>query len=174
MKKILMLFSAVFMLTLTGCYSTPEYFDELSREELNVLRNAARALALQGNAVPEHMKAVFVEMQPSERVFYDGDKRGKASFRWEIYDVAENDQVLTQKDINPYWVMVYATGDLRDPQWKLTHAHETFNTPEATPAGRAKQETPATVRNNNRAPVNVVPATPPSGKRPIQRGRIRY
>ena len=125
MKKFLMLFAALFMLCLAGCQTSPEYFEELSHEELNVLRNAARMLALKGNAVPAHVQAVFVEMQPYERIIYDGDKHGKASFRWEIYDVPADMQQLTQKDINPYWVMVYATGDLTDPKWQLTHAHET-------------------------------------------------
>ena len=169
MKKFLMLLAAAAMLSLAGCYSTPEYFDELSHEELNVLRNAARMLAIKGNAVPEHVQMVFVEMQPYERIVYDGDKHGKATFRWEIYDVPENMQQLTQKDVNPYWVMVYATGDLRDPQWKLTHAHETPIAPE--PRSNGNSVPPARVRSRN---TPSAPSTPPVNSRPpTQRGRIR-
>ena len=128
MKKWCWFLSGVMgLLLLTGCVSTsPEYFDELTPAEQAELLNSARVLALQGKAVPAHLQGVFLELTPHQRIVYDGNKHGKASFRWEIYDSPrrKGNSRITEKDVNPYWVMVYAIGDLTDPQWKLTHARE--------------------------------------------------
>ena len=125
MKKFfLFLFSAASLIIAGGCVSSPEYYTELTEAEQKQLLYSARVLALQGNAVPERMLLVFKEVEPFQRIIYNGNKRGKATFRWELYDVPENVRKLTQKDVNPYWIMVYATGDLTDPKWQLTHANE--------------------------------------------------
>jgi hypothetical protein len=113
------------VLALSGCATAPEYYEELTEAEQKQLLHSARVLALKSNAVPEHMKGVFPELNPYQRINYTGNKEGKAIFRWEIYENPANDRRLTQKDINPYWVMVYAAGDLTDPEWKVTHAQET-------------------------------------------------
>lgn len=127
MKKLCLLLTVLLLNFLpSGCTSSrPEYFEELTEvERANLLRNA-RIIALQGKAMPEHLRGVFVELAPYERIVYDGNKRGKATFRWEIYENTGNRRRITQKDVNPYWIMVYAFGDLRDPEWKLSHAQET-------------------------------------------------
>ena len=126
-KKLCLRLTVVLLMVLFagGCTAvSPEYFEELSEEELTELRRNAKVLALQGKAVPEHLQGVFAELAAHERILYDGHKSGKATFRWEIYEVPKNANRLTQKDINPYWVIVYAIGDLRDPEWKLIHARE--------------------------------------------------
>ena len=127
MRKLTGLMIAL-MLTalLNGCASTQsEYFDELTAIEETNLELGARKLALQGKAVPDHLLSLFMETKPSRRIIYDGDKSGKATFRWELYDMPKNPNRITQKDINPHWVMVYAIGDLHDPEWKLSFARET-------------------------------------------------
>ena len=129
MKKHLWGLLAAAGLLLSGCTTSPEYFEELNAAEQTQLVHSARVLALQAKAVPEHLQAVFAELAPYQRIVYDGNKRGKASLRWEIYESPANADRLTQKDINPYWVMVYATGDLTDPEWKITHANENPNLP---------------------------------------------
>ena len=119
------LLPAVMAVLSSGCMATaPEYYEELTDKERTVLINNARILALKGNAVPAHLQNVFMELAPYTRIVYEGNKRGRASFRWEIYESSGNSRRITQKDINPYWVMVYATGNLRDPDWKLSHARE--------------------------------------------------
>lgn len=126
MKKLfLCLLSAAGIVLAGGCASSPEYYEELTPAEQKQLLHSARTLALRGKAVPDRMLGVFSDFVPYQRIVYDGNKRGKATFRWEIYDVPRNARKLTQKDINPYWIMVYATGDLTDPKWQLTHAEET-------------------------------------------------
>lgn len=131
MKKLyLMLLAAVVLPVMNGCVSSsPEYFEELTTAEQTQLLNSAKVLALQGKAVPEHLQGVFMELVPYQRIVYDGNKHGKATFRWEIYDSLQGKgKKVTQKDVNPYWVMVYAIGDLTgDPDWKLSHAHEDEN-----------------------------------------------
>ena len=122
--SVIAMFSALLM-TLTGCVTPPEYYEELTEAEQKQLLHSARVLALQGKAVPDHLRAVFAELKPYQRIVYYGNKKVKASFRWEIYENYSENNRVTQKDINPYWVMVYATGDLTDPKWQLTHAHET-------------------------------------------------
>ena len=120
-------FLAMIMLAavVSGCASSsPEYYEELTEKERSALLHSARALALRANAVPGHLRNAFVKLAPHERIVYDGDKHGKASFRWEIYEKRRAGARLTQEDVNPYWVMVYAVGDLRDPAWKLTHANQ--------------------------------------------------
>lgn len=127
MKKLWLLSGAVFamIMMLSGCISiSSEYYEELTPAEERSLLLGARKLALQGKAVPPHMLALFMDKEPSRRIVYDGDKYGKATFRWELYDMPKNPRRITQKDINPYWIMVYAIGDLRDPEWKLTFARE--------------------------------------------------
>lgn len=127
-----------------GCLATaPEYYEELDEKERIALRNNAKILAIKGKAVPEHLQAVFLELAPYERIIYEGNKRGRATFRWEIYENSGNGRRITQKDINPYWVMVYANGNLRDPDWKLTHARENLlPTGAATSPKRSKQPAP--------------------------------
>ncbi|MBE6368755.1 MAG: hypothetical protein E7056_01170 [Lentisphaerae bacterium] len=127
MKKYLFLLAVG--LLLSGCATRPEYFEELTAAEQTQLVNSARTLALQGKAVPDHLRGVFAEVVPYQRIVYEGNKRGRATFRWEIYESPADSSRLTQKDINPYWVMVYATGDLTDPDWKLAHANENPNLP---------------------------------------------
>lgn len=124
MNKLL-LFCAGAVLLLAGCVSRgPEHYEELDENERTALLHTARALALRGDAVPAHLRNAFVKLSPHERIVYNGDKRGKASFRWEIYEKRRTGGKLTQQDVNPYWVMVYAIGDLRDPSWKLSHANQ--------------------------------------------------
>ena len=137
----LLLLSVASLIIAGGCVSSPEYYTELTEAEQKQLLYSARALALQGNAVPERMKMVFKELEPFQRIIYNGNKRGKATFRWEIYDIPENVRKLTQKDVNPYWVMVYAIGDLTDPKWQLTHANEDPSLPtiNAQPNNRRQQ-----------------------------------
>ncbi len=111
------------LLFAAGCRGTgPEHFEELNDAERAGLVRDAKLLALQAKAVPDDLRGVFAEISPHERIIYDGDKHGRAAYRWEIYESAPEGRRITQKDVNPYWVMVYAEGDLRDPAWKLTHA----------------------------------------------------
>lgn len=121
--KWLWLLAAAVLLTAGGCATRAEYYEELTEEEHKELLNNARSLALRGKAVPPHLHGVFKEIAPHERIVYTGNKRGKASFRWEIYENVSGKRI-TQEDINPYWIMVYATGNLRDPKWKLTFANK--------------------------------------------------
>ncbi len=146
MKKFTSLLAILlFTVLFTGCLATrSEYIDELTPAEEANLELGARKLALQGKAVPNHMLSLFMESKPSRRIVYDGNKSGKATFRWELYDMPKNPRRITQKDINPHWVMVSATGDLRDPDWKLSFARE-------NPALQMKAPTPPQ-QNNNRAP----------------------
>lgn len=146
MKKFTSLLAILlFTVLFTGCLATRnEYIDELTPAEEANLELGARKLALQGKAVPNHMLSLFMESKPSRRIVYDGNKSGKATFRWELYDMPKNPRRITQKDINPHWVMVSATGDLRDPDWKLSFARE-------NPALQVKAPTPPQ-QNNNRAP----------------------
>lgn len=143
MKNRLQLILSVLTLSVmaalsSGCMATaPEYYEELTDKERAALINSARVLALKGNAVPAHLQNVFMELAPYERIVYEGNKRGRASFRWEIYESSGNNRRITQKDINPYWVMVYATGNLRDPEWKLSHARENPGLPDPPAAGRS-------------------------------------
>lgn len=124
MNKFLLICTGAVML-LAGCVSrSPEHYEELSEKERSALLHTARALALRGDAVPPHLKSAFVKLAPHERIIYNGDKHGKAAFRWEIYEKRSSSNKITQKDVNPYWVMIYAIGDLRDPAWKLTHANQ--------------------------------------------------
>lgn len=157
MKKIsgwLLTFASV--LLLAGCASPrSEYFDELTEDERQTLIRNAKVVALQRKAVPEHLQGVFSELAPSERIVYTGNKEGKATFRWEIYESPANANRLTQKDINPYWVTVYAIGDLRDPDWKLRHARE----------DQTLSDQPLPQRQKVR-PVN------PNGSRPVN--EVRY
>ena len=143
MQKIfLFLLGIASLIFAGGCVSSPEYYTELTDAEQKQLLYSARALALQGNAIPERMLLVFKEVEPFQRIVYNGNKRGKATFRWELYDTPENVRKLTQKDVNPYWVMVYAIGDLTDPQWQLTHANEDPSLPtvNARPNNRRQQQ----------------------------------
>ena len=120
-------FLAMIMLAavVSGCASSsPEYYEELTEKERLGLQHTARALALRSNAVPEHLKSAFMKLTPLERITYNGNKHGKATFRWEIYEKRRANARLTQKDVNPYWVIIYATGDLLDPAWKLSHANQ--------------------------------------------------
>ena len=146
MKKFTSLLAILlFTVLFTGCLATrSEYIDELTPAEEANLELGARKLALQGKAVPNHMLSLFMESKPSRRIVYDGNKSGKATFRWELYDMPKNPRRITQKDINPHWVMVSATGNLRDPDWKLSFARE-------NPALQMKAPTPPQ-QNNNRAP----------------------
>ena len=148
MKKFTSLL-AILLLTVsfTGCLATrSEYIDELTPTEEAALELGARKLALQGQAVPNHLLSLFMESKPSRRIVYDSNKSGKATFRWELYDMPKNPNRITQKDINPHWVMVSATGDLRDPEWKLSFARENPAL-QTTPAAPAAPQ-----QNNNRAP----------------------
>jgi len=112
------------MLPGMGCISGPaEYYEELTVDEQRELLNDARGLAMRSKAVPAHLQTVFKELTPYTRIVYSGNKRGKATFRWEIYENVSGKRI-TQQDINPYWIMVYATGNLRDPQWKLSFANK--------------------------------------------------
>ena len=124
MKKITGLLTAlVLTVLLNGCISSQsEYFEELTPTEEKTLLLGARKLALQGKAVPEHMLSLFMEKEPARRIVYEGNKSGKATFRWELYDMPKNPKRITQKDINPHWIVVYAIGDFRDPEWKLAFA----------------------------------------------------
>ena len=127
MRKSLVKFSVLLLSAaalLTGCATAPEYYEELSEAESAALLKQARKLALSSNRIPGHLQAVFMELPPYVRVLYDGSKHGKATFRWEMYGNKTKRSTITQQDINPYWVMVYATGDLTDPKWQLTHAYE--------------------------------------------------
>ena len=146
MKKFTSLLAILlFTVLFTGCLATrSEYIDELTPAEEANLELGARKLALQGKAVPNHMLSLFMESKPSRRIVYDGNKSGKETFRWELYDMPKNPRRITQKDINPHWVMVSATGDLRDPDWKLSFARE-------NPALQMKAPTPPQ-QNHNRAP----------------------
>ena len=124
MNKILLICTGAVLL-LAGCVSRgPEHYEELSEKERSALQHTARALALRSDVVPQHLRNAFMKLAPHERITYDGNKHGKAYFRWEIYEKRNHNNKLTQKDINPYWVMVYAIGDLRDPSWKLSHANQ--------------------------------------------------
>ena len=143
MNKILLICTGAVLL-LAGCVSRgPEHYEELSEKERSALQHTARALALRSDVVPQHLRNAFMKLAPHERITYDGNKHGKASFRWEIYEKRNHNNKLTQKDINPYWVMVYAIGDLRDPSWKLSHANQ----------GMIKPQTPGNlmVPGNNRS-----------------------
>lgn len=124
MKKITGLLTAlVLTVLLNGCISSQsEYFEELTPTEEKTLLLGARKLALRGKAVPEHMLSLFMEKEPARRIVYEGSKSGKATFRWELYDMPKNPSRITQKDINPHWIVVYAIGDFRDPEWKLAFA----------------------------------------------------
>ena len=123
MKKIFYL--AALLMLFAGCATKgPEHYEELTEKERTALLHSARALALRGNAVPLHLQNAFAKLAPYERIVYDGNKHGKASFRWEIYEKRRTGGRLTQKDVNPYWIMVYAIGDLQDPSWKLSHANQ--------------------------------------------------
>ena len=127
MKKILVKFSVLLLAAatlLTGCATTPEYYEELSEAESAALLKQARKLALSSNRIPGHLQAVFMELPPYVRVLYDGSKHGKATFRWEIYENRQNTKQITQRDINPFWINVYAIGDLTDPQWKMFCSQE--------------------------------------------------
>ena len=126
MRKLTGLLAALLLtVLLNGCASTQsEYFEELTAVEETNLELGARKLALQGKAVPEHMLSLFMETKPSRRIVYEGNKSGKATFRWELYDMPKNPRRITQKDINPHWIVVYAIGNLRDPEWKLAFAQE--------------------------------------------------
>lgn len=131
MNKIFSFLAVIILAAvLDGCVSSsPEYYEELTEKERTALLHSARALALRGNVVPNHLRSAFIKLAPLERIVYDGDKHGKASFRWEIYEKRRPGARLTQKDVNPYWVMVYAVGDLQDPSWKLTHANQEGSAP---------------------------------------------
>ena len=146
MKKFTSLLAVLLLSVLfTGCLATrSEYIEELTPTEEANLELGARKLALQGKAVPNHMLSLFMETKPSRRIVYDSNKTGKATFRWELYDMPKNPRRITQKDINPHWVMVSATGDLRDPEWKLSFARE-------NPALQMAPPMPPQ-QNNNRAP----------------------
>lgn len=126
MKKIFSFLTAITLAAVvSGCASSsPEYYEELTEKERLGLQHTARALALRSNAVPEHLKSAFMKLTPLERITYNGNKHGKATFRWEIYEKRRANARLTQKDVNPYWVIIYATGDLLDPAWKLSHANQ--------------------------------------------------
>lgn len=137
------------ILIAAGCASSPEYYDELTEAEQKQLLYSARTLALQGNAVPQRMLLVFNEVEPFQRIVYNGNKRGKASFRWEIYDTPENVRKLTQKDVNPYWIMVYATGDLTDPKWQLTHANEDPSLPAVNTQPADRRQRQNSLQNEN-------------------------
>ena len=109
---------------LTGCRSGgPENYRELSDEERVKLERSARILVMQSKAVPEHLRSIFAEIPGHERIVYTGDRTGRAEYRWEIYDSPAGPRI-TQKDVNPFWVRVYAEGDLRDPSWKMTHSSD--------------------------------------------------
>ena len=149
MKKFfLFLFSTASLIIAGGCVSSPEYYTELTEAEQKQLLYSAKKLALQGNAVPDRMLLVFKEVEPFQRIVYDGNKHGKATFRWELYDTPENVRKLTQKDVNPYWVMVYAIGDLTDPKWQLTHANEDPSLP-TTQARLNNRRQQNSVQNEN-------------------------
>ncbi len=155
-KMVFYLLTAVLGVFLSGCAgSSPEYYEELSETERAALQHAARALALRGSAVPGHLREAFLKLTPYERIVYDGNKHGKAFYRWEIYENRNPGKRIAQRDINPYWVMVYAIGDLRDPAWKLNHANQELS------SGRAA------------APQQSSPATPGAG-RPRQIKQVRY
>ena len=135
MKKIFSFLTAITLAAVvSGCASSsPEYYEELTEKERLGLQHTARALALRSNAVPEHLKSAFMKLTPLERITYNGNKHGKAAFRWEIYEKRRANARLTQKDVNPYWVIIYATGDLLDPAWKLSHANQGDLTNDSSP-----------------------------------------
>ena len=138
-NSFILFYFSVLGIILSGCAATsPEYYEELNEKERAALLHTARALALRGDAVPTHLRNAFVKLAPHERIVYDGNKRGKAAFRWEIYERKTQNSRLTQRDVNPYWVMVYAIGDLRDPAWKLSHANQdgVVNNDQQTPPQR--------------------------------------
>lgn len=123
---------AATLAVLTGCRSTgPENYRELTEEERVKLEYSARLLVMQSRVVPEHLRAVFAEIPGHERIVYTGDRKGRAEYRWEIYDSPAGNMV-TQKDVNPFWVRVYAEGDLTEPKWKMTHSQDW------TPPGAAR------------------------------------
>ena len=125
MKKLLTISTALLVLLLfNGCISnSPEHYEELTADEHAALVNSAKVLILQSKLVPAHLQQSFIRVAPEERIIYNGDKRGKASLRWEIYENRPRaGQKITQKDINPYWITAQATGNLLDPQWQVSQA----------------------------------------------------
>lgn len=131
---------------LTGCRSGgPENYRELSDEERVKLERSARILVMQSKAVPEHLRSIFAEIPGHERIVYTGDRTGRAEYRWEIYDSPAGPRI-TQKDVNPFWVRVYAEGDLTAPQWKLTYSQDW-----EPPAG-ARETGSGNSRRGRRAP----------------------
>ena len=126
MKRI-RLMSAVALTALAllaGCRSGgSENYRELSDAERIDLELSARKLVMQARVVPEHLRGVFAEIPGHERIVYTGDKAGRAEYRWEIYDSPAGNRI-TQKDVNPFWVRVYAEGDLTSPKWKMTHSQD--------------------------------------------------
>ncbi len=128
---------------LCGCRSgTSEYYRELSDEQRAELEKSAKLLVLQSQAVPERLRGVFEEIPGNERIIYTGDCRGRAEYRWEIYENSETTRIR-QKDVNPFWIRVYAEGDLLNPQWKM--AHSDFA---AKPAAGAAGGTPSPGRTS--------------------------
>ena len=117
MKKIFSFLTAITLAAVvSGCVSSsPEYYEELTEKERLGLQHTARALALRSNAVPEHLKSAFMKLTPLERITYNGNKHGKATFRWEIYEKRRANARLTQKDVNPYWVIIYEPDKSRRP-----------------------------------------------------------
>ena len=125
MKKLLTVSTALLaLLMFNGCVSgSPEHYEELTAEEHASLVNSAKVLILQSKLVPAHLQQSFVRISPQERIIYNGDKHGKASLRWEIYENRpRSGQKITQKDINPYWITAQATGNLLNPQWQVSQA----------------------------------------------------
>ena len=109
---------------MAGCRSGgAENYRELSDAERIELELSARNLVIQSKVVPEHLRSVFAEIPGHERIVYSGDKAGRAEYRWEIYDSPAGSK-MTQKDVNPFWVRVFAEGDLTRPKWKLTHSRD--------------------------------------------------
>ena len=132
-------FAAV-LAALAGCRSTgPENYRELSEEERVKLEYSARLLVMQSKVVPAHLRSVFAEIPGHERIVYTGDRAGRAEYRWEIYDSPAGSKV-TQKDVNPFWVRVYAEGDLTAPKWKMTHSQD-WTAPGKSTEGRPQRGT---------------------------------
>lgn len=132
--RVLLAITIVMQIFFCGCATNPEYYEELTEQESKVLVESARQLALSSNRIPAHLQGVFMELAPYQRILYNGSKRGKATFRWEIYENRVNEKQITQRDINPFWINVYATGDLRDPEWKLFCSQENLNPQQQTAA----------------------------------------
>lgn len=122
MKKFLGLLMAGLLALaggLCGCRSgDAAYYRELSDPQRAELEKSAKLLVLQSKAVPEHLRAVFEELPGHERIVYTGDCRGRAEYRWEIYESSGGARI-SQKDVNPFWIRVYAEGDLLHPEWKM-------------------------------------------------------